>query len=80
MKPETAPALEDRLQREINGLQTMLSQFENPETATTLAGLRSAAVILTRSLHRTNRILHDVVRASVVPPASNPFEGLFGPR
>lgn len=80
MKAEAAIALKARLEREINGLQTMIDQFEKPETGTSMAGLRSAVVILARSLHRTNHIVYDIVRESVAPPARNPFEGLFETR
>lgn len=78
MKVDTALALQDRLNREISGLQQLVDQLEKPETAATLAGLKSGLAILARSLLRTNRIAYDVVRAEVERPTRNPFEALFG--
>ena len=78
MTPDKALALQDRLTREISGLQQLADQLDKPETATTLAGLKSGLAILARSLLRTNRIAYDIMRAEVDAPSRNPFEGLFG--
>ncbi len=79
MTPETALKLQDRLAREISGLQQLVDQLDRPGTASTLAGLKSGLGILARSLLRTNRIVHDLTRAAVEPPPMrNPFDGMFG--
>ena len=78
MKPETALKLADRLTREMVGLQTTVDQLSHPDTGTTIAGLKSGLTITLRSVLRTNRIIHDVIRASVTPPsAGNPLDRLF---
>jgi len=78
MKPETALELQQRITNEIAGLKKVLDQLDDPDTATTLAGLKSGLTIAIRSLVRTNQALHDVVRTSVTPPsAGNPFDRMF---
>ena len=78
MKPEIALALQDRINREAQGLQKMIEQLSAPDVAATMGGLKSGLTILCRSLVRTNQVLYDVVRAEVEPPASrNPFSRLF---
>ena len=78
MKPEVALALQDRINREAQGLQKMVEQLSMPDAAGTMAGLKSGLTILARSLHRTNQVLYDIVRAEVESPASrNPFSRLF---
>ena len=68
MKTETALRLQDRINREINGLQGMIDQLDDPEAASTIGGLKSGILILARSILRTNRILLDVTRAEAEPP------------
>jgi len=78
MKPDAALQLQDRLVSEISGLKKMLEQLSQPDTGTTMAGLKSGLTILARSILRTNQVLHDVVRAAVTSPSpGNPFERLF---
>jgi len=78
VKPETALVLQEKLSREIAGLGRMIDQLSQPDSGSTLAGLKSGLAILARAQQRTNQILHDVVRASVTPPsAGNPFDRLF---
>ena len=78
MKPETALQLQARLNREIEGLKKTMDQLSQPDTGTTIEGLKSGLMILARSLLRTNQVLHDVVKAEVEPPAAhNPFASLF---
>ena len=75
MTPEIALQLQDRLKREIAGLQQAVEQLSQPDTATTPGGLKSGLTILARSLLRTNQVLLDVTRAEVEPPSPN---NLFG--
>jgi len=78
MKPEIALRLQDRLTREAVGLRQMLEQLDRPETAATMAGLKSGLGILVRSMQRTNQVLFDLVRDRVTPPSpGNPFDRLF---
>jgi hypothetical protein len=78
MKPETALELQRRITNEVAGLKKVLDQLGDPDTATTMAGLKSGLTIAIRSLGRTNQALHDVVRAAATPPVSgNPFDRLF---
>jgi len=79
MKPETALALQQRLKNEVLGLQKTIAQLADPDTATTMAGLKSGLMIVTRSLVRTNQVLHDVVGAATTPPPPIfPFTSLYG--
>lgn len=79
MKPETALKLQDKLKREISGLQGMVSQLSNPEAGITPGGLKSGMVILARSLVRLNQIVLEVTAAEAEPPPPVfPFGNLFG--
>lgn len=77
MNVVTAMALQERLSREITGLQVLVDQLAQPATASTPAGLKSGLVILARSLLRTNRVVYDIVHAEVERPTRNPFESFF---
>ena len=68
MKPETALQLLDRLNREIVGLKKVIEQLTQPDTGTTMAGLKSGLTIVSRALLRTNQIVHDIIRTEVEPP------------
>ena len=70
MTPETALALTNRIHREATGLRSVVDQLAEPETGATMAGLKSAFVILAKSLIRTNQIMLDIVRAEMQPPAA----------
>jgi len=79
MKPETALELQRRITNEIAGLKKVLDQLGDPDTAATMAGLKSGLTITLRSLLRTNQALHDIVRVSVTPPSLIfPFANLYG--
>ncbi len=79
MTHDTALKLQDRIHKEIAGLRKMVDQLDQPETAATMAGLKSGLTILTKSLRRTNQLLYDMVRAEVETPAArNPFAGFLG--
>ena len=77
MKVETAVALQNRLNRELAGLQRILDQLSQPETGSTMAGLKSALTILARSLLRTSKIAFDIVSAEAEPPAGAARNGHF---
>jgi hypothetical protein len=69
MSPENALSLAGKVSREISGCQNLIDQLAGPETATTMAGLKSAVAVLARSMLRTNRVLLDVIRSETVAPA-----------
>ena len=68
MKPETALELQRRITNEIAGLKKVLTQLDDPDTATTIGGLKSGLAILARAQLRTSQLLHDLIRAAVTPP------------
>ena len=79
MKPGTALKLQQRLKNEITGLQQMIGQLADPETGTTPGGLKSALLILARSLVRTNQVVLEVTAAEVEQPSAIfPFGTLYG--
>jgi len=79
MKPEIALHLQDRLASEIAGLKKVVEQLSQPDTGTTMAGLKSGLMIVARSLVRTNQVIHDVVKAEAEPPSPIfPFTNLYG--
>ena len=78
MTPATAMQLQDRLGREISGLNKMAEQLADPEAGLTPGGLKSGLLILARALIRANRIALEITRAEVEPPSPrNPFDHLF---
>ena len=79
MKPETALRLQDRINREINGLQGKVDQLADPEAGTTPGGLKSGMLILARALLRTNKVILEVTAAEAEPPSPVfPFANLYG--